>query len=437
MKTFEPIRRLQVYRCLSDAREVLVGEMAQNRTGVYFQYDADYIARYASLSPFKLAFNHSLQLAAAQPHQGLHGVFADSLPDGWGTLLMDRVFRQQGGLPQQLTAMDRLSYVGDSGMGALRYRPIWDRADGHATTQTDLARLGRSAQSVFDGQTDRVLAQLAAVGSSGGARPKALVYAAASLGTPLNASTPISTIQRAADRAWLVKFTSEHFPLGHDESRCEAAYLCLAALAGIEIPESCLLPVPAALSTSNPNRVWLAQQRFDCTPTGGREHLHSACGLLAADFRAPSLDYEALIKLAQQLYQSPAAGQAVFRRAMFNLFALNQDDHSKNWAFLQNDLGDWRLAPFYDVTFSPNAYDEHMTSFAGYGKQPPLKAIQKLAKHANFAQWSAAQQVIAQVLEALSQWPTVAQQFGVQATNIRMIDAQLKRVYQDNRGLLV
>ena len=430
MTAFKPIRRLEVYRRLSNAKEVLIGEMAQNRSGVYFQYATSYVANHPSLSPFKLAFDGSLQLAAAQPHQGLHGVFADSLPDGWGMLLMDRVLRQHGVLPQQITAMDRLSYVAASGMGALQYRPKWERADSHATTRTDLALLGRSAQSVFDGQADRVLAQLAAVGGSGGARPKALIYAPASLGNQLSLTTPISTIERKDDRAWLVKFTSEQLPLGHDEGRCEAAYLCLAALAGIEITESCLLPAAA------PNQVWLAQQRFDCTPSGGRYHLQSVCGLLGADFREPSVDYEQLIKLAQQLCQSPAAGQAVFRRAMFNLFALNQDDHSKNWSFLQDDQGRWQLSPFYDVTFSPHPYGEHMTSFAGYGKQPPLKAIQSLAKHANFAQWSEAKQVIEQVLDALRQWARIAQQLGVSADHIRSIEQQQQVVYQDNRQLL-
>jgi serine/threonine-protein kinase HipA len=185
----------------------------------------------------------------------------------------------------------------------------------------------------------------------------------------------------------------------------------------------------------------LALQRFDTQilPNGkqGRWHLHSACGLLDADFRMPSLDYEDLIKASSLLCKSPSAGQAQFRRAMFNLFALNQDDHSKNSAFLQHDDGQWQLAPFYDVTFSPSPYGEHATAFAGFGKQPSLKAIQQLASQANFANWSQAQQVIAEVVAAISQFASVASELAVSKDTIRLINQQLAQVYQDNKQLLL
>ena len=124
MNAFTPIKKLDVFRRLSDASEVLVGQLAQNKQGVYFQYSDTYLSKYQNLSPYALAFNNTLAKAPNQPHMGLHGLFADSLPDGWGLLLMDRVFRQQDIQPQQLTAMDRLAYVGDSGIGALVHYPI-------------------------------------------------------------------------------------------------------------------------------------------------------------------------------------------------------------------------------------------------------------------------------------------------------------------------
>ena len=118
-----PISRLDVYRTNAVGVRQLVGVLAQNRQGVYFQYDQTYLATQQSLSPFGLSFDAGVQLAPKQPHGGLHGLFADSLPDGWGMLLMDRVFRQQGVLPQQLTAMDRLAYIHDRAMGALSFEP--------------------------------------------------------------------------------------------------------------------------------------------------------------------------------------------------------------------------------------------------------------------------------------------------------------------------
>ena len=140
---FTPVRRLAVGRRHATGETVRVGELAQNRQGVFFAYDADYVRTQPSLSPFMLPFDTSLHRAPATPHQGLHGVFADSLPDGWGTMLMDRVFRRSGVLPNQLTVMDRLSYVADRGLGALRYDPVSDFAPQYtADSQIDLAELG-------------------------------------------------------------------------------------------------------------------------------------------------------------------------------------------------------------------------------------------------------------------------------------------------------
>ena len=112
---FKPLQKLNVTRTLSTGACVLVGVLAQNRQGVFFQYEADYLQQFGNLSPFSMQASTALQVAPAEPHAGLHGVFADSLPDGWGLLLQDRVFRQHGILPSQVTAMDRLAFVGCKG----------------------------------------------------------------------------------------------------------------------------------------------------------------------------------------------------------------------------------------------------------------------------------------------------------------------------------
>ncbi|MFM8341898.1 MAG: type II toxin-antitoxin system HipA family toxin, partial [Methylomonas sp.] len=261
-------------------------------------------------------------------------------------------------------------------------------------------------------------------------RPKAQLY------FHQDNETLCSTRAVIDSSAYLVKFTSSQIALGHEEGLCEAVYLTLAQQAGIEVSKWRLLDAPKQSGATK----WLALQRFDTLvlPDGkqGRWHLHSACGLLDADFRMPSLDYEDLIKVSSILCKSPSAGQAQFRRAVFNLFALNQDDHSKNSAFLQDDDGQWRLAPFYDVTFSPSAYGEHATAFAGFGKQPSLKAMQQLARQANFASWSQAQQVIIEVVTAINQFERVGSELGVSKDTVRLIKRQLAQVYQDNKQLL-
>ena len=160
--------------------------------------------------------------------------------------------------------------------------------------------------------------------------------------------------------------------------------------------------------------------------------MHSACGLLDADFRTPSLDYIDLIKASRQLCKAPSVGRLQFKRAVFNLFAANQDDHSKNWSFLQNDEGGWQVAPFYDVTFSPHPFNEHATAFGGYGKQPPLKTIQKLAASAGFGSWKEVQQGVHEVVEAISGFAELAKAQGVKKNTVALIQKTLDERRKEN-----
>jgi serine/threonine-protein kinase HipA len=429
---FKPVQKLQVTRTLSTGNAVPVGVLAQNRQHVFFQYEAKYVSRFGNLSPFMLHNSNDLQTAPREPHDGLHGLFADSLPDGWGLLLQNRVFRQQGILPSQVTPMDRLAFIGSRGMGALTFAPESDLQPSSSDT-VDMATLGLEAQALFDGQTTDVLAELVAAGSSGGARPKAQLF--------FPPGTPNECRTRAApgDDAWLVKFTSQSLSLGHEEGLCEAVYLQLAKMAGLQPPEWQLLDAPK----SSGARAWLAVKRFDwMKPSGnaahqpGRLHMHSACGLLDADYRTPSLDYLDLIKASRQLCRSPAAGQLQFRRAIFNLLACNQDDHSKNWAFLQDDSGQWQPAPFYDATFSPHPFNEHATAFMGYGKKPPLKAMQKLADAAGFAGWKQAQQHIHETLDVLTNFSAIASDYGISKSTVAQIEQTLANRQKENSALL-
>jgi len=434
---FKSIQKLNVGRTLTTGKIVSVGVLAQSRQGVFFQYDESYLSRFGNLSPFTLQGDARLQQAPKEPHQGIHGVFGDSLPDGWGLLLQDRVFRQQGIISAQVTAMDRLAFVGQQGMGALSFTPVSEFSFDQRS-DIDLETLGLEAQTLFDqslsddldGSTQQVLATLVAVGSSGGARPKAQIY------MPAGDATQCRTYAQPGDEAWLVKFTSKKLALGHEEGLCEAVYLQMAEQAKCQPPIWQLIETPA----SSGAKAWLALKRFDYLPAqekAGRLHMHSACGLLDVDFRSPSLDYSDLIKASRQLCKSPAAGQLQFRRAIFNLFAANQDDHSKNWGFLQGDDGRWQLAPFYDVTFSPHPFNKHATAFAGYGKVPPLKVMQKLAASAGFANWKEAQQCIQEVVDAISQFRQLAEQHGVSKTTVSAIEKTLAERTQENAALLV
>src|SRR5699024_4522567 len=344
--SFKPVRKLEVWRTLMRGDKTLVGVLAQNRQGVFFQYSQEYLSHFGTvgnLSPYQLRPDTSIQAAPATPHFGLHGTFADSLPDGWGLLLQDRMFRQQNISPTAITAMDRLALVGDRAMGALSYQPATEQVQ--QNIYYTIGELGLAAQAVFDGQTETVLQALVAAGSSGGARPKAQLFFSAA-----NAEQ-CTTEYKEGLEAWLVKFTSDYFTLGHDEGVCEAAYLQLAKQARLHPPEWQLLPAPKSSGAS----YWLALKRFDVQNLGegmiGKKHLLSACALLDADYRAPTLDYQDLIKATGQLCRSPQAAQLQFRSAIFNLFASNLDEHSYKFDFVVYVCVDWHVFLYYALIF--------------------------------------------------------------------------------------
>ncbi|PJG85499.1 type II toxin-antitoxin system HipA family toxin [Conservatibacter flavescens] len=419
MSAFEPICKLTVYRRLSDGNKVLAGQLAQNQQGVYFAYDSDYVSRFGNLSPFDLTDTLAPQLATSTAFSGLHGVFADSLPDGWGLMLQDRYFRTQGILPHRITPMDRLAFVGERGIGALAFEPVMSQPN--TEDSLDLAELGKQAQAVFDGEIDELLKSLLLTGSSGGARPKAQIF--------MNGvdSRTCRTSPKVDDEAWIVKFTSKNLPLGHEEGLCEAAYLMMAAKAGLQ-------PVTHQLIHTDDSH-WLALKRFDYTNWQGRYHVHSVAGLLGLDFRLPALDYVDFIKLSRLLCKSSEVGKLQFRRAVFNLLTLNQDDHSKNFSFIQDDAGNWQPSPCYDITFSPTRFGEHSTAFAGFGKQVPKKAIEQLATQAGYDSWAQARADIEQVVSAID-FGAVSSQLGIHKQTAQMIQREINRVYQVHKAWL-
>lgn len=426
---FTPIRKLDVWRVLSTGEKVAVGTLAQDRAHTYFSYQADYLNQFGNLSPFGLKADTTLQIAPKQPFHGLHGVFADSLPDGWGLLLQDRYFRKLNILPHQITQLDRLAFVGNRGIGALQYEPNYDLQ--HSDKTINIAELGLQAQSIFDGQTEEVLQALIVAGSSGGARPKAQIYTSSTD----KKLTTCRTAPQQGDEAWIVKFTSKNLPLGHEEGLCEAVYLTMAQQCGLDPVEWQLILAPKQSGASH----WLAVKRFEWVNTSkltGRYHVQSVAGLLNADFRTPSLDYEDLIKVSKLLCQSPEIAKLQFARAIFNLFAINQDDHSKNWAFLQSDKGIWTPTSHYDITFSPTPYGEHATAFGGYGKNPPLKAIQKLADRAGFDNWQHAKIIIENTIETVTNFKIIAKNLDIHPSTIKLINNNLMKNLKSLKHLI-
>jgi len=313
-----------------------VGQIAVTSTGLCaFQYDSEYVATGHSISPFALPLDNEVQLAKPSPFQGNFGVFDDSLPDGWGRLVQDRMLREQGIDPFRLTILQRLALTGRDGRGALEYEPSIP-GDGGPATELDLVALAATARRVLD--ADEVapadLARLAELsGSSGGARPK--------------------VFWRAADGEWLVKFAASVDPA--DVGRIEYETSLLARRCGVEMPETRLF-----------EGRFFGVRRFDRTPQG-KVHVVSAAGLVDADYRIPSLDYQSLLALTRRLTRDMAQVEQLYRRMVFNVVIGNRDDHAKNFAYLMDETGRWTLTPAYDLLPSPGFNGFHTTTVNGSG----------------------------------------------------------------------
>lgn len=394
--TWQPIQELKVSLCFSE-ESIPVGRLAERDGIVYFEYEREWIDRGIEISPIRMPLAVGIKTFDRKLFDGLPGVFYDSLPDGWGRLLLERAMRAKGILPESLTPLDRLAHVGRHGMGALVYEP--EHTHGDTATALDLDTLAQQTAEVLSGGASDVLQALLSLnGSSAGARPKAMIAISQERKQIVHGAQTM-----AADFSpWIVKFPN--LEDGPDAGAIEYTYSIMARDAGIMIPETHLF-------SAQRGGGYFATKRFDRAPHG-RLHMHTAGGLLHSDFRLPSLDYEDLITLTMHLTRDVREVEKMMRLAAFNVLAHNRDDHAKNFSFLMDERGEWKLAPAYDLTFSNGPRGEHSTTVMGEGKTPTLDHLYHLGAAASLNEKSV-RGIIAQTQEALSNWPELAKTHGV------------------------
>lgn len=308
----------------------IVGRMVLNNENLCaFEYDSQWIRNGFSISPFELPLKSGVFIAKPSPFGGGFGVFDDSLPDGWGMLVLDRFLQSKKIKLADLTILDRLSYVGNTGRGALEFYPdktVMSNDDfiDFEKTATEIEQILRS-DDYFGSEIERIYQQ---GGSPGGARPKVFV--------------------KFDGVDWLVKFFAEGDKknIGNEEYQ----YSLLAKQCGIEMPQTRLF-----------ENKYFGVQRFDRMKSE-KFHVVSASGLLRADYRIPSLDYNNLFVLCKTLTRSEFEMWKLFKVMAFNYLIENKDDHAKNFSFIYRD-GDWHFAPAYDILPSDGINGFHTTSF--------------------------------------------------------------------------
>jgi serine/threonine-protein kinase HipA len=352
----------------------LVGAVALDpKLGYYaFEYAPAFANSGIELSPLAMPLSKAQQpfIFPDLPeltYRRMPAMLADALPDDFGNGLVDAWMANQGVAAQDISALDRLAYMGRRGMGALEFHPARGPASRSATAIM-LSELVETARQAVHGEFDNdphaaaALKQLISVGTSaGGARAKAAI-----------AWNPRSNEMRAGQfevepgfEHWLLKFDGigKDSELGESQGygRIEYAYHLMAKAAGVSM-EPCRL-------LEEGGRAHFMTKRFD--RSGNRKlHTQSLCGMAQLDYRAKGVhDYSQWLNVMEQLGMNSGAFEQAFRRIAFNVMAKNCDDHSKNISFILRDQKTWELTPAYDLTFAYNPKGEwtyqHLMSVNG------------------------------------------------------------------------
>lgn len=361
---------------------------ATPRAPILFEYTPEALQQGLELSGLHLPLSPKTYSDFPSFNEHLPGVLADALPDGWGRLLMDRLFRKRGLNPSDVTVLERLTYISDTAMGAFSFHPEVVLTD-KTTQDIPLDLLAREAQAVLAGEDSELLAQLVDMGGSPqGARPKALVYRC-------DTSQRTSTVSFEGAEPWLIKFParSEHFEV----CAIEYIYAACAFQCGLDVPQVEYFDLGSGLAA-------FGAKRFD-RQGGLRIPMHSLAGYLNTNFRIPNCDYDTFIRATGHITQSDvSAVKQAFARTLFNVVFNNRDDHTKNFSYVLNENREWALAPAYDLTYDEGPSGYHQMSVMGEAKVIPRHAIFALAKVADLSDF--------EVDQMIERFATVATEFS-------------------------
>lgn len=392
------MKRLSVHYC-AWGEDWPLGVLADDGQTLLFEYTPEALARGLELSPLHLKLRAQAYGDFPGHLHRLPGLIADSLPDGWGLLLMDRLFRQHG--LRHPGPLDRLTFIGNRAMGGLRFVPAQD--DDAEQPDWSLLTLAEESARALAGEAGVALRELAlAGGSPQGARPKALVQY-----DPI--SSQISTRPEAPGSPWLVKFPAQ----GEHKEVCaiEQMYAELARDCGLEVPESHWFDLTTRLAA-------FGVARFD-REQDLRVPVHSLAGLLQVDFRLPGAsDYTALLRATRLLTRDEREVEKAYGRAVFNVLFHNRDDHPKNFAWRFDRDQRWRLAPAFDLTFSEGPMGQHHMDVCGEGTAITRAHLLRLASEGGMAE-KTAKTIIDQMLPQASRFTERMTAFPIRRTSMK------------------
>jgi serine/threonine-protein kinase HipA len=393
------MKRLDIYFS-GWSEDWLLGSLADTGETVLFEYSREALDQGLELSPLNLRLRPQAFDRFPSHLYRLPGLLADSLPDGWGLMLMDRLFRQRG--LRNASPLDRLAFIGDRAMGALRFVPA-DSSE--QVVDWGLKELAVQTTLLVDENPKAALRELAFLGGSPqGARPKALVQ------FDIN-SNRVSTVAGAPGEPWLIKFPAQ----GEHKEVCalEQLYAELARDCGLDVS-------PSQWFDINDDMAAFGTQRFDRID-GKRMACHSLAGLLHADFRVPgSVDYTAFLRATRVLTRDEKEVEKAFARAVFNVLFHNRDDHPKNFSWRLGEDRRWRLAPAFDLTFTDGPMGQHHMDVCGQAQHIGRDHLLALAKEGGVS-GAHAKKTIERMLEQVPGFKARAQAFAIRKATVDQV----------------
>ncbi|MDO9011642.1 MAG: type II toxin-antitoxin system HipA family toxin [Gallionella sp.] len=394
-----------------------VGAVALNpRTGYYaFEYSAKWLKTGIELSPFNLPLQKKVFQFPELPEETynrLPAMLSDALPDKFGHALINAALADEGVSKENITALDRLAYMADRGMGALEFKPSRGRHRAMPTA-IQLSSLVAGAKNALEGkfngdsETESAIRSIIQVGiSAGGARAKAVIAWNPETNEIKSGNLPHGQYFEP----WLIKLDGVGTDLalgsGGDYGRIEYAYHLMAVEAGIQMSECRLL--------EENGRAHFMTRRFD-REDGEKHHIQTLCAIRHLDFNAIGVhSYNQYLETISGLKLDDERMQQGFRRMVFNVLACNHDDHTKNFSFLFKKCGQWDLSPAYDITFAFNP-DNKWTRQQLMSVNGKFTAIEKsdFMEIADRFMVRGAKMVIAEVADALGQWRVFAERAGI------------------------
>ena len=375
-----------------------------------FEYDPKWQARGIELAPLTMPVAQSVHVFPLLPEatfKRLPAMLADALPDDFGNALIDAYLAREGVAKAAITALDRLAYMSNRGMGALEFRPARGPKRIKATA-VEISQLVAGSREALSGrfggdrETEAAIMNLIQVGTSaGGARAKAVI----AWNPDTNA---ICSGQLPADEGfdyWLLKLdgVGSDFELGSGGhyGRIEYAYYLMARAAGITMCTCRLL--------EENGRAHFMTRRFD-RQNGTKQHIQSLCAMQHLDYKQRGThDYNQYFQTIAALGLADAERAEGYRRMVFNVLASNCDDHTKNLSFILDKGGQWQLAPAYDVTHAYNPNGEwtyqHLMSVNGKFRNINRADLESVGDRYLVPGY---RDIIRQVFAALARWPEFA-----------------------------